>query len=124
MHALREDTLLLRESIARLAETHGASFRVTGDGSVRVEIAQAIIRAAQEALTNAHKHAPGADVHVVLEYSASGVVLTVTDNGLAGEEQSGGMGLIGMRERAALLGGTLFAGPGGPGWTVRTELPR
>ena len=35
-----------------------------------------------------------------------------------------GMGLAGTRERAALLGGTLFAGREGPGWTVRMELPR
>lgn len=124
VHALRDAALPLPESISRLAESHGASFRVVGEDSVSVEIAQAIIRAAQEALTNAHKHAPGADVDLVLEYTASTIRLTVTDNGPAREHQSGGMGLAGMRERAALLGGTLFAGREGPGWTVRMELPR
>ncbi|KJK44299.1 hypothetical protein UK23_29960 [Lentzea aerocolonigenes] len=124
VHALKDAALPLPESIAKLAETHGASFRVVGEDAVSVEIAQAIIRAAQEALTNAHKHAPGADVEIVLEYTASTIKLTVTDNGPAGEPQHGGMGLNGMRERAALLGGTLFAGPEGPGWTVRMELPR
>jgi signal transduction histidine kinase len=123
VHALRESTLPLSESVARLAESHGAAFRVSGEGSVSVEITQTVIRAAQEALTNAHKHAPGADVAVSLEYSASAVTLTVTDNGTR-HGQGSGMGLAGMRERAALLGGTLSAGPDGPGWTVRMELPR
>lgn len=126
VHALREDTLPLRESLARLAEGHGASLRVSGEaGPVKVEISQAVIRAAQEALTNAHKHAPGADVELLLEYEPSVVRLTVTDCGSAGDGQpGGGMGLVGMRERAALLGGKLFAGQEGPGWTVRMELPR
>ncbi|MEU0879475.1 histidine kinase [Lentzea sp. NPDC005914] len=124
VHALRDAAVPLPESISRLAESHGASFRVIGEDPVSVEIAQAIIRAAQEALTNAHKHAPGAEVDLVLEYTASTIRLTVTDNGPAQEQQCGGMGLAGMRERAALLGGTLFAGREGPGWTVRMELPR
>ncbi|MGI5507092.1 sensor histidine kinase [Lentzea sp. CA-135723] len=134
VHALRESTLPLTESVARLAETHGAAFRSTGEGPVGVEIAQTVIRAAQEALTNAHKHAPGAAVEVRLEYTPGVVRLTVADNGGAsrvmgaadGQERAaaGGMGLVGMRERAELLGGKLFAGPEGPGWTVRVELPR
>ncbi|GLY46700.1 histidine kinase [Lentzea sp. NBRC 102530] len=123
VHALRESTLPLTESVARLAETHGATFRSTGEGPVSVEIAQTVIRAAQEALTNAHKHAPEATVVVDLEYAPTVVRLTVTDNG-TNDAQGSGMGLNGMRERAELLGGELFAGPGGPGWTVRLELPR
>jgi signal transduction histidine kinase len=123
VHALREDTPPLPESVARLAESHGATFRVVGEGLVSVEIAQAVIRTAQEALTNAHKHAPGADVELSLEYEAAVVRLTVTDNG-AEQGLGDGMGLAGMRERSALLGGTLFAGREGPGWTVRMDLPR
>ncbi|MFD5830422.1 sensor histidine kinase [Lentzea sp. NPDC060358] len=123
VHALREDTLSLPEALAKLAENHRASFRVAGAGEVGVEVTQAVLRTAQEALTNAHKHAPGADVDLVLEYESTSVRLTVSDNGQNHREGSG-MGLAGMRERAALLGGTLAAGPGGPGWTVRLELPR
>ncbi|WP_086663287.1 sensor histidine kinase [Lentzea kentuckyensis] len=123
VHALREDSLPLPESLSRLASSHGASFTVTGEGSVSVEIAQAIIRAAQEALTNAHKHAFGADVSLSLEYLPSTIRLTVIDNGT--ERKAGsGMGLAGMRERAALPGGTVFAGPEGLGWTVRVDYPR
>lgn len=125
VHALQHDVLPLPEALARLAEGHGASFRVAGEaGPVGVEIAQAVTRAAQEALTNAHKHAPGADVDLLLEYEPSVIRLTVTDNGATAPHPSSGMGLAGMRERAALLGGTLFAGQEGPGWTVRMELPR
>jgi signal transduction histidine kinase len=124
VHALREDSQPLPVSLARLAEGHGASFRIIGeDTPVSVEIAQTIIRAAQEALTNAHKHAHGASVSLLLEYETSVIRLTVTDDGIARETGSG-MGLTGMRERAALLGGTVFAGPDGQGWTVRMELPR
>ncbi|HEX7305869.1 sensor histidine kinase [Lentzea sp.] len=123
VHALREDSLSLPESLAKLAESHRASFRVAGAGETGVETTQAVLRTAQEALTNAHRHAPGAEVGLVLEYEPESVRLTVTDDGK--EHRAGsGMGLTGMRERAALLGGTLAAGPGGPGWTVRLELPR
>jgi signal transduction histidine kinase len=85
-------------------------------------------RLAQEAITNAQQHARHAtriDVHV-----AGGddyVRLTVRDDGDAGSADASrpGYGLVGMAERAALLGGTLEAGPGpGKGWTVNAVLPR
>jgi signal transduction histidine kinase len=80
----------------------------------------AVYRIVQEALTNAAKHAPGAavDVRVALGPAAEVVVDS------AGRPGTGhGLGLDGMRERAAALGGTLTAGPGGRGWLVRAELP-
>jgi signal transduction histidine kinase len=65
---------------------------------------------------------------VRLGYADRRVRLTVTDTGTGKKPDSeGGMGLVGMRERAGLLGGTLYAGPAEPpatGWTVRLELPR
>jgi signal transduction histidine kinase len=133
IHALREDTLPLPETIAQIAYGSTAGFQIRGEsGEVRVEVAQAVIRTAQEAITNAHRHAPGAEVDLLLDYTDRLIRLTVTDTGAAepgaGPNHSGsGMGLVGMRERAGLLGGTLYAGPAeppAPGWTVRLELPR
>ncbi|MFD2419642.1 sensor histidine kinase [Amycolatopsis pigmentata] len=131
LHALREDTLPLPETIARLAEGNSAKFALRGEpGEVRVEAAQAVIRTAQEAITNAHRHARGAEVNLLLDYTDHLIRLTVTDNGAPGslaspDDPGSGMGLVGMRERASLLSGTLYAGPAEPaGWTVRLELPR
>lgn len=133
IHALREDTLPLPETLAHLAASNTAGFAVQGHPcEVRVEAAQAIIRTAQEAITNAHRHAPGATVNLLLDYSDHLVRLTVTDTGAAApvttpNHAGSGMGLVGMRERASLLGGTLYAGPAEPGcrgWMVRLELPR
>ncbi|WP_433179567.1 sensor histidine kinase [Actinoallomurus sp. CA-150999] len=133
IHALREDTLPLPETIARIAHGGTAGFEIQGEpGGVRVEVAQAVIRTAQEAITNAHRHAPGAEVHLLLDYTDRLIRLTVTDTGTAEpgarpNDSGSGMGLVGMRERASLLGGTLYAGPAespAPGWTVRLELPR
>ncbi|MTD53764.1 sensor histidine kinase [Amycolatopsis pithecellobii] len=131
IHALRDDTLPLPETLSRLADSSSASCAVEGEpGEVPVEVAQAVIRTAQEAITNAHRHAPGAKVSLLLEYQDQLVRLTVTDTGAPAahrNESGSGMGLVGMRERASLLGGTLRAGPLEPpeqGWTVRLELPR
>ena len=73
-------------------------------------------RILQEALTNVIKHAGGADATVTLSYRAQELEITVIDTGdgaLAARspESSEGHGVIGMRERAALFGGTLTAEP-------------
>jgi signal transduction histidine kinase len=87
-------------------------------------------RIVQEALTNVVKHAGGAHTTVTLAYRADGLELTITDSGdaarnpSAGASSAGGHGLVGMRERAALFGGTLTAGPRGDhGFEVRARLP-
>ena len=129
--ALRSETLPLRQTLE--AQFAGAGqVRVEGDPvELATEAAQAIVRAAQEALTNARRHAPGAPIEVTLRYVTSDVELQV-DNGPAaggGKEHAGsGMGLIGMRERAALLGGDVQAGPltdglWAGGWRVLLRLP-
>jgi signal transduction histidine kinase len=82
-------------------------------------------RIVQEALTNARKHG-GGSVGVRLEYTQDELVLEVVSEGGAGERNGagGGHGLIGMRERAVLYGGTLEAGPQPKGgFAVRATLP-
>jgi signal transduction histidine kinase len=88
----------------------------------------AVIRTAQEALTNARKHAPGADVTIDLRYAGGWCELEVGDSGGTGEAgplaTSGARyGLVGMRERAELIGGTLDAGPEDKGFRVLLRVP-
>jgi signal transduction histidine kinase len=88
-----------------------------------------IYRIVQEALTNSLKHAgPGTSATVRVARTGDQVDLTITDNGQRTSRSlvgvSGGNGLIGMRERALVFGGTLEAGPKeSGGWQVRASLP-
>ena len=85
----------------------------------------AAYRIVQEALTNARRHAPGARVQVELDYGEDAMRLRVRDDGPGPSGGDGGHGLIGMRERAAAVGGTLRTGPAdGGGFAVEAELPR
>ena len=85
----------------------------------------AAYRIVQEALTNARRHAPGAAVDVELRYTASTMHLRVRDDGPGPPPATlEGNGLIGMRERAAAVGGCLRTGPApGGGFFVESELP-
>ncbi len=131
VHALREDTLPLPDTLRQLAEHNAVDFAITGEvGAVGAEATHTMVRTAQEALTNAAKYAPGAERGMRLVFTTDRVTLTVR-NGPATEfprtDLAGGtgVGLVGMRERAALLGGTLQAEPTREGgWTVELELPR
>jgi signal transduction histidine kinase len=83
-------------------------------------------RIVQEALTNARRHAPGAAVDVELHYGQDELRLRVYDNGPGSSTPDGalGLGLSGMRERAAMAGGQMTAGPGpGAGFLVEAVLP-
>jgi signal transduction histidine kinase len=84
-------------------------------------------RIVQEALTNAIKHAGPAHAEVHLRWGSDELELEVRDDGRGSGDvngASGGHGIAGMRERAALYGGTLDAGPRpGRGFTVRAHLP-
>jgi signal transduction histidine kinase len=92
-------------------------------------------RIVQEALTNARVHAPGAAVDVAVRYGDGVLHLRVHDDGPGPPAATGapgghagheGHGLVGMRERAAMLGGRLQAGPGAGtegGFTVEADLP-
>ena len=81
-------------------------------------------RIVQAALTNALRHAEAQHVRVAVRYSDADVAITVTDDG-AGAQSGTGRGILGMRERAALLGGTLEAAPAADGgFRVAAQLPR
>jgi signal transduction histidine kinase len=82
-------------------------------------------RIVQEALTNARRHAPGAAVDVDLVYEPTGLRIRVSDDGPGpSPEAADGHGLQGIRERVAMVGGTMRAGAGGGrGFVVEAELP-
>jgi signal transduction histidine kinase len=118
-----------------LAEEHGAAgdacveFTVTGTPRpLGADGALTAYRTAQEALTNARKHAPGQPVRLALDYTADAVTLRVS-NPLPESVAAGplaaagaGYGLTGLRERAALAGGTLAAEPRDGQWRVLLTL--
>jgi signal transduction histidine kinase len=85
----------------------------------------AAYRIVQEALTNARRHAPGAAVDVELRYADDALWLRIRDNGPGRVARyHAGHGLLGMRERAAAVGGSLQTGDaGGGGFLVEAELP-
>jgi signal transduction histidine kinase len=84
-------------------------------------------RIVQESLTNVIRHAAGSRASIVLRYSPDRLEVEVTDDappGLAPDAGRGGHGLLGMRERVALFGGTLEAGPRAcGGYRVHAVLP-
>ena len=88
-------------------------------------VAAAVYRIAQESITNAVRHARHAsriDVRVIGEPDC--VLVVVIDDGEPAAASPPGYGISGMTERAALLGGTLEAGPADRGWVVTATLPR
>ena len=91
-------------------------------------VGAAIYRLAQESITNARRHARHATlVTVAVTGDADRVRLRIDDDGYAGAggRAPAGYGLVGMRERASLLGGTFHAGPAAErGWRVEAVLPR
>ncbi len=146
VHALHTDTPPLPESLAVLVSNYeceyenrsGVDLSVTGDiHPLPPEANVALLRTAQEALTNAAKHARGAPLVIRLDYGPNETVLTISNsvlsNTVLGPDPTqpfpgtpgvdGGYGLVGMRERLLLLGGSLTAGPTDEGWTVRARVP-
>jgi len=88
----------------------------------------AIYRIVQESLTNVVRHAHASTARVMLDETADAYRVEVTDDGsgvVAHSERSGGRGLLGMHERAELLGGTLDAGPlAAGGFRVVATIPK
>ncbi|WP_405951031.1 histidine kinase [Streptomyces prunicolor] len=128
LSALRGEMSPLEDFLTEIVGTTGrAEVTVTGDRrQLPAEASQAVRRVAQEALTNVRKHAPGAKVLVTLDYGEHEVTLDVRDSGGSPGELTGaggGYGLLGMRERAELLGGSLLAGPDEEGFVVTLKVP-
>ncbi|MFB7249178.1 histidine kinase [Microbacterium sp. NPDC056234] len=89
-------------------------------------VALTLYRVAQEAVTNARRHAVDARrIEVDVRTDDDDVVLSVIDDGRPSSATGDGYGLRGMTERVSLLGGRLDAGPGEDGgWTLRARIPR
>jgi signal transduction histidine kinase len=118
--------------LPRLARDATGDVRVEVDmsryvGSVGPAVDAAVFRIAQESITNAVRHARHAtNVLVCVDSDGADVRVMVTDDGDGGDATPGrGYGLLGMAERAHLLGGQFEAGPVSPrGWRVSATLPR
>ncbi|MFE9449811.1 sensor histidine kinase [Streptomyces sp. NPDC006739] len=128
LSALRGELSPLEDFLTELVSSaDGAEVTVTGERRpLPAEASQAVRRVAQEALTNIRKHAQGAKVHLRLDYADHEVALAVRDSGGRPGELTGvggGYGLLGMRERAELLGGSLEAGPDEEGFVVTLRVP-
>jgi signal transduction histidine kinase len=99
---------------------------IVGDEVPLSDLAQVnLYRVAQEALTNARRHGgPDASADVRLRYDADGVELEIANTGRTAEPLRPGLGIVGMRERAAASGGTLEAAPRARGgFLVRLRVP-
>lgn len=153
MHELREVVGILRDGVegpapveeaqpaargvagigglVEAARSAGTDVRLTTEGQPRPLVAacdHAAYRIAQEALTNAYKHAPGAPITVELRYEDDSLVVEIANGPAAGpgadDVVSGGQGLTGLRERARLVGGMVYAGAAeGGGFRVAGVLP-
>lgn len=102
------------------------TFTVIGEPAPASELVQVnLYRIAQEALTNARRHGgPDAAADVRLRYTADAIELEITNTGRFQVAGRAGLGLVGMRERAAASGGTLEAGPRERGgFLVRARMP-
>jgi signal transduction histidine kinase len=112
------------EELVELFRGAGAEveFERSGDvSSVPATTGTTLYRIAQEAFTNAAKHAPGCPLSVRLTGGRGQVELTVDSGGAAGSGR--GTGLDSMRERAEAVGGSCEAGPSNGGWRVHASLP-
>ncbi|MFD0568222.1 sensor histidine kinase [Kitasatospora gansuensis] len=105
------------ERLTGASRAAGTEVTLTRTGEVREltpATGHAAYRIVQEALTNAHKHAPGAPIGVALRYEPDALLVEVVNGAgtpTTAAAVSGGQGLTGLRERTRLLGGMLHAGP-------------
>jgi signal transduction histidine kinase len=128
------DDLGLRAALANYVQDWSArvgiaaKLHTTGllDARLASETETTLYRIAQEALTNVAKHSRAASVEVILERRGDNVLLVIEDDGVGfepGEKPGGGFGLLGMQERAALVGATVeIESAAGRGTTVLLRM--
>ncbi|HLM04463.1 MAG TPA: histidine kinase [Blastococcus sp.] len=122
-------TIAAVAELVEAARGAGRDVALVVEGPVRplpAAVEATAYRVAQESLTNALKHAPGAEVAVTVRFAERSVLVEVADDGAGAQPaDGGGFGLAGIRERVALFDGRMHAGPraGGRGWATRAELP-
>lgn len=131
VRALRDGTLDLRSTLERMVQP-GERLEISGDlRSLGASLGQETVRIVQEALTNVRRHAHGANTAVQVSREGDQLQVEVV-NGTGGEDvgsgAGSGMGLVGIRERVELLGGTCTIGPVNDGeyaggWRVSAQLP-
>lgn len=116
----RIEALIARGDFPATLRIEGVSRRLSAEAE------QALFRLAQEALTNARKHAPGAAIQLTLDFRDSARTIFSVENKEPAQTASGdgSFGLLSLRERMQRLGGVFHAGPDGRGsFVVRAELP-
>ena len=134
--ALRGDRLPSLDRLPELVERYrmdlelDATLTVTGaERPLPADAGLALYRGAQEALTNVARYARAARTTVALRYEPQATTLTIEDRRTgsgpapAAPASGSGLGLTGMRERLAEVGGSASAGPTPDGWRVRMEIP-
>jgi signal transduction histidine kinase len=139
IRALRSDTPPLSDGLADLTDRHQRNYgrpavlSITGQPCpVRPDTTMALLRTAQEALTNAARHAPDSLVTISLDFTVTRITLTISNSvpitaarvARGDDDSLGGFGLVGMGERLCLTGGTLTAGRVGDEWVVQAQVPR
>jgi signal transduction histidine kinase len=137
LRAATLEELALDRALQRLVAEFSESTRVPVQLSLELpeqtslapELAQALYRSAQEGLTNVHRHARATHVCLELRTAYEHVVLTIQDDGVGpaaanGHAPTSGFGLVGLRERVALLDGQLsFEAAAGGGSRLQVVLP-
>jgi signal transduction histidine kinase len=126
----------LPEALAALGRTftaeHGIRVRVRASGpelaALPLRVEAELYRIAQEALTNVQRHAGATEVLLTLRAQAGRIAIAIRDNGTGLTSAAGAVGdsfgLVGMRERARLLGGTLrVESQPARGTTIRASIP-
>ncbi|MGW2615036.1 sensor histidine kinase [Streptomyces sp. NPDC001500] len=112
-------------TLADLVRASGLPVRLAVEGAARTvppEVGVAAYRIVQEALTNVRKHAAASAVSVRVRWGGD-LEIEIADDGRGGPPRPGGLGIVGMQERATTCGGSVRTGPGPRGFTVLARFP-